>query len=91
MDTSLAEEVQQTMATLAPNRFFFMSPYRSFTTSGCFARFDEPAVNGDSPDSPFQQKTRRAVCRCQSAGHQKSGDGRGDSLRSTSAFVAVYS
>ncbi|WP_436834768.1 hypothetical protein, partial [Shigella flexneri] len=23
MDTSLAEEVQQTMATLAPNRFFF--------------------------------------------------------------------
>ena len=28
MDTSLAEEVQQTMATLAPNRFFFMSPYR---------------------------------------------------------------
>ena len=45
MDTSLAEEVQQTMATLAPNRFFFMSPYRSFTTSGCFARFDEPAVN----------------------------------------------
>ena len=44
MDTSLAEEVQQTMATLAPNRFFFMSPYRSFTTSGCFARFDEPAV-----------------------------------------------
>ncbi len=76
MDTSLAEEVQQTMATLAPNRFFFMSPYRSFTTSGCFARFDEPAVNGDSPDSPFQQKSRRAVCRCQSAGHQKSGDGR---------------
>lgn len=56
MDTSLAEEVQQTMATLAPDRFFFMSPYRSFTTSGCFARFNEPAVNGDSPDSPFQQK-----------------------------------
>ncbi len=91
MDTSLAEEVQQTMATLAPNRFFFMSPYRSFTTSGCFARFDEPAVNGDSPRQSLPAKTRRAVCRCQSAGHQKSGDGRGDSLRSTSAFVAVYS
>ncbi len=56
MDTSRAEVVQQTMATLAPIRFFFMSPYRSFSTSGCFARFDEPAVNGDSPDSPFQQK-----------------------------------
>ncbi len=61
MDTSLAEEVQQTMATLAPNRFFFMSPYRSFTTSGCFARFDEPAVNGDSPDSPFQQNSPRCL------------------------------
>ena len=89
MDTSLAEEVQQTMATLAPNRFFFMSPYRSFTTSGCFARFDEPAVNGDSPDSPFQQKL--AALFADAKAHQKSGDGRGDSLRSTSAFVAVYS
>ncbi len=55
MDTSLAEEVQQTMATLAPNRFFFMSPYRSFTTSGCFARFDEPPVNCYSPHIPFHQ------------------------------------
>ncbi|VEB93903.1 isochorismate synthase [Citrobacter koseri] len=52
MDTSLAEEVQQKMATLTPDRFFFMSPYRSFTTSGCFARFAEPAVDGDSLDSP---------------------------------------
>lgn len=56
MDTSLAEEKNQTMATLAPDSFFFMSPYRSFTTSGCFARYVEPAVDGDSPDSPFQQK-----------------------------------
>ncbi|MGQ7190618.1 hypothetical protein ACUODJ_53460, partial [Escherichia sp. HC-CC] len=24
--------------------------------SGCFARFDEPAVNGDSPDSPFDPR-----------------------------------
>lgn len=90
MDTSLAEEVQQTMATLAPNRFFFMSPYRSFTTSGCFARFDEPAVNGDSPDSPFQQNSPRCLPMPKRRA-SKSGDGRGDSLRSTSAFVAVYS
>ena len=55
MDTSLAEEKTQTMATLAPDNFFFMSPYRSFTTSGCFARYAEPAIDGDSPDSPFQQ------------------------------------
>ncbi|EDL5926703.1 isochorismate synthase, partial [Salmonella enterica subsp. enterica serovar Schwarzengrund] len=33
MDMSLAEDAQETMATLAPDRFFFMSPYRSFTTS----------------------------------------------------------
>ena len=56
METSLAEDVQEQKMTLLPESFFFMSPYRSFTTSGCFARFDEPAVNGDSPDSPFQQK-----------------------------------
>ncbi|POT58739.1 isochorismate synthase EntC [Citrobacter amalonaticus] len=59
MDTSLAEEVQQTMATIAPDRFFFMSPYRSFTTSGCFARFSEPAIDGDAPDSAFQQKLQQ--------------------------------
>lgn len=68
MDTSLAEEVQQTMATLAPHRFFFMSPYRSFTTSGCFTRFDEPAVNGDSPDSPFQQKLQALFARAKAQG-----------------------
>lgn len=51
-----AKEDQQTMITLAPDHFFFMSPYRSFTTSGCFARFAEPAINGDSLDSLFQRK-----------------------------------
>ncbi|MTH44850.1 isochorismate synthase EntC [Intestinirhabdus alba] len=59
MDTSLAADAQQRAAALAADRFFFMSPYRSFTTSGCFARYVEPAVNGDSPDSPFQQKLSR--------------------------------
>lgn len=56
-----------------------------------FARFDEPAVNGDSPDSPFQQKLAALFADAKAQGIQKSGDGRGDSLRSTSAFVAVYS
>lgn len=68
MDTSLAEEVQQTMATLAPNCFFFMSPYRSFTTSGCFARFSEPAVDGDSPDSPFQQQLQQRFAEAKAHG-----------------------
>ena len=45
MDTSLAEEVQQVAKTLASDQFFFMSPFRSFTTSGCFARISEPAVD----------------------------------------------
>ena len=51
MDTSLAEEVQHTATTLQSDSFFFMSPYRSFTTSGCFARFSEPAVGGDDLDA----------------------------------------
>ncbi|EOG2144114.1 isochorismate synthase EntC [Salmonella enterica] len=68
MDMSLAEDAQETMATLAPDRFFFMSLYRSFTTSGCFARYTEPAVSGDSPDSPFQQKLRQQFAAAKSQG-----------------------
>ncbi|PKE18306.1 isochorismate synthase, partial [Macrococcoides caseolyticum] len=68
MDTSLAEEKTQTMATLAPDNFFFMSPYRSFTTSGCFARYAEPAIDGDSPDSPFQQKMHALFADAKSQG-----------------------
>ncbi|SUG43588.1 isochorismate synthase EntC [Salmonella enterica subsp. arizonae] len=68
MDMSLAEDAQETMATLAPDRFFFMSPYRSFTTYGCFARYTEPAVSGDSPDSPFQQKLRQQFAAAKSQG-----------------------
>ncbi|VEA05275.1 isochorismate synthase EntC [Salmonella enterica subsp. salamae] len=68
MDMSLAEDAQETMATLAPDRFFFMSPYRSFTTSGCFARYTEPAAAGDSPDSPFQQKLRQQFAEAKSQG-----------------------
>ncbi len=60
MDTSLAEEVQHTATTLQSDSFFFMSPYRSFTTSGCFARFSEPAVGGDDPAGQFQQKLAQA-------------------------------
>ena len=57
METSLAAETQQQQhqATIAADSFFFMSPFRSFTTSGCFTRFTCPAEGGDSPDSAFQQ------------------------------------
>lgn len=44
METSLAEEVREKKMTLPPESFFFMSPYRSFTTAGCFSRFSHPAA-----------------------------------------------
>lgn len=50
METSLAEEVREKKMTLPPESFFFMSPYRSFTTAGCFSRFSHPAADGDDPD-----------------------------------------
>ncbi|ECG8588279.1 isochorismate synthase EntC [Salmonella enterica subsp. salamae] len=68
MDMSLAEDAPETMATLAADRFFFMSPYRSFTTSGCFARYTEPAIAGDSPDSAFQQKLQQQFAEAKSQG-----------------------
>ncbi len=54
METSLAEDVQEKTQTLSPQSFFFMSPYRSFSTTGCFSRFSQPAVGGDSLNGEFQ-------------------------------------
>ncbi|XNM64220.1 hypothetical protein ACLK2H_03530 [Escherichia coli] len=57
METSLAAE-NATTAASGPDpgdSFFFMSPFRSFTTSGCFTRFTCPAEGGDASDSAFQQ------------------------------------
>ncbi|URO00357.1 isochorismate synthase EntC [Leclercia adecarboxylata] len=68
MDTSLAEDVQHTATRLSKDSFFFMSPYRSFTTSGCFARFSTPAVGGDDPASPFQQQLHQAFANAKAAG-----------------------
>ncbi|MGG7445435.1 isochorismate synthase EntC [Kosakonia oryzendophytica] len=68
MDTSLAEEIQQSVQTLAADQFFFMSPYRSFTTSGCFARFSEPAAGGDDREGAFQQKLAQAFASAKAKG-----------------------
>ena len=68
MDTSLAEEVQHTATTLPSDSFFFMSPYRSFTTSGCFSRFSEPAEGGDNPSGAFQQKLAQAFRNAKASG-----------------------
>jgi hypothetical protein len=62
MDTSLAEEVQQAAKTLASDSFF-MSPFRSFTTSGCFARISEPAVAA-KPGQRVPAETGAGFCRC---------------------------
>ena len=58
METSLAEDVKKPTRTLSPDSFFFMSPYRSFTTSGCFRRFSQPAVGGDALNGEFSSRWR---------------------------------
>ncbi len=42
--------------TLLPESFFFMSPYRSFRTAGCFSRFfSHSAADGALLDGEFQR------------------------------------
>ncbi|ASG63892.1 hypothetical protein CEW81_17920 [Kluyvera genomosp. 3] len=69
METSLAadEQEQQHRATLSADRFFFMSPFRSFTTSGCFQRFTCPQ-KGRCADSAFQQGLASAFAAAKAAG-----------------------
>ncbi|HHT2830080.1 isochorismate synthase EntC [Klebsiella aerogenes] len=71
METSLAEDVQEKTQTLLPQSFFFMSPYRSFSTTGCFSRFSQPAVGGDSLNGEFQQKMAAAFAEARAAGIRK--------------------
>ena len=71
METSLAEDVQEKTQTLSPQSFFFMSPYRSFSTTGCFSRFSQPAVGGDSLNGEFQQKMAAAFAEARAAGIRK--------------------
>ncbi len=71
METSLAEDVQKHTQTLSPDSFFFMSPYRSFSTSGCFRRFSQPAVGGDALNGEFQQQLAAAFAEARAAGIRK--------------------
>ncbi len=71
METSLAEDVKKPTRTLSPDSFFFMSPYRSFTTSGCFRRFSQPAVGGDALNGEFQQQMAAAFAEARAAGIRK--------------------
>lgn len=60
MDTSLVEESRKATVSLSSDSFFFMSPYRSFTTRGCFARLDTPAADGAQRHGTFQTALRDA-------------------------------
>ncbi|MFU0874074.1 isochorismate synthase EntC [Kluyvera sichuanensis] len=70
METSLAADTQEQhhQATLSADSFFFMSPFRSFTTSGCFQRFTCPAEGGDAPESAFQRGLASAFAAAKAAG-----------------------
>jgi len=68
MDTDLAEDITRSAGKLTAEQFFFMSPYRSFTTTGCFARFSEPAAGGEAPGSRFQQKLAQAFADAKAQG-----------------------
>ena len=60
MDTSLAGERCDAAATLSSDSFFFMSPYHSFTTRGCFMRLETPAADGAARHGVFQTALRNA-------------------------------
>lgn len=60
METLLAPQSQEKSLTHHADSFFFMSPYRSFTTSGCFTRLDSPAQDGANPAGRLQTQLRKA-------------------------------
>jgi len=71
METSLPEEIQHAVTPLAADSFFFMSPYRSFTTDGCFCRVSQPVQGGDDLNGDFQQAVARAFADARAAGITK--------------------
>ncbi|MCS2153366.1 isochorismate synthase EntC [Scandinavium goeteborgense] len=68
METSLAEAGQEVAPTLSPDSFFFMSPYRSFTTSGCFRRVEQPVEGGEDLTGAFQRTLASAFADAKAAG-----------------------
>ncbi|UGS41528.1 isochorismate synthase EntC [Pseudocitrobacter corydidari] len=71
METSLAVDTNEQQETLCADNFFFMSPYRSFTATGCFRRFSCPAAGGDALNSSFQQQLAAAFAEAKAAGIEK--------------------
>ena len=71
METLWEEKMQDAEMFLSPESFFFMSPYRSFTTSGCFRRLTQPVAGADAPESDFQQALTQAFADAKAAGIDK--------------------
>ncbi|MBJ3815400.1 isochorismate synthase [Shimwellia pseudoproteus] len=68
MDTLLKEERSEGATMPAQDSFGFISPLRSFITSGCFRRIATPAQAGADPRSPFSQQLARAFGDARAAG-----------------------
>ncbi len=90
METSLAEDVKKPTRTLSPDSFFFMSPYRSFTTSGCFRRFLTARRWRRCAERRVPAADGGRLCRGPGGGDPQAGDGRGYPVRHLSAFRALY-
>ncbi|OON38671.1 isochorismate synthase EntC [Izhakiella australiensis] len=68
METSSSGTIRGISASLKPDSFFFMSPHRCFTTSGCFRRLSLPAADGGNMDGAFQRQTAEAFSQARAAG-----------------------
>ncbi len=71
MDTLLARQPQEKQLTSCADSFFFMSPYRSFSTSGCFTRLDCPAFDGENLNGGLQKQLREAFENAKKHGIEK--------------------
>ncbi|RJT26229.1 isochorismate synthase EntC [Buttiauxella izardii] len=71
METLLAEKRQEKQLTPCAESFFFMSPYRSFSTSGCFTRLQSPALDGENLHGRLQTQLREAFANARNHGIEK--------------------
>ncbi|WP_034456877.1 isochorismate synthase EntC [Buttiauxella noackiae] len=71
METLLVPQPQEKQLTPCANSFFFMSPYRSFSTSGCFTRLDCAALDGANPHGNLQKQLREAFENAKKHGIEK--------------------
>ncbi|WP_435929423.1 isochorismate synthase EntC [Dryocola sp. BD613] len=71
MDTLLAEEPRKKRVTPCADSFFFMSPYRSFSTQGCVARLDCPAEDGANMLGKLQTQLQDAFARARKQGVER--------------------